>query len=197
MRKLGLALVLALAAASLVVAAGGASASSDVVGWVYVNDNTTGVNTVAGFDRHADGTLTPLAGSPFTIGGAGTGHGTASQGSLQRSADGRYLLAVDAGSNQNPLRARTASPSNKNFEGRGLDSGPLHVTTNRVRRWTSTATRRHIQADLAEIGAVASRGRDCARALRAKGKRRSRSPRVTHGCGVRTYPRPGSPSVLA
>src|SRR5262249_43090732 len=65
-----------------------------------VNDNTTGVNTVAGFDRHADGSLTPLPGSPFAAGGSGTGHGLASQGALQPSADGRYLLAVDAGSNE-------------------------------------------------------------------------------------------------
>ncbi len=100
MRNLGFAVVLALAAACLVVVVGGASASSGVVGSVYVNDNTPGVNTVAGFDRHADGTLTPIAGSPFAVGGAGTGHGIASQGSLQLSADGRYLLAVDAGSNQ-------------------------------------------------------------------------------------------------
>jgi 6-phosphogluconolactonase (cycloisomerase 2 family) len=90
-----------LAAAVLgAAAAAGAARSSDVVGRVYVNDNTTGVNTVAGFARHADGTLTPLAGSPFTAGGAGTGHGLASQGSLQRSADGRYLLAVDAASDE-------------------------------------------------------------------------------------------------
>ena len=73
---------------------------SRVVGHVYVNDNTAPVNTVAGFDRHADGSLTPIPGSPFAVGGAGTGHGDASQGSLQLSADGRYLLAVDAGSNQ-------------------------------------------------------------------------------------------------
>lgn len=32
--------------------------------------------------------------------GAGTGHGTGSQGSLQITRDGRYLLAVDAGRNQ-------------------------------------------------------------------------------------------------
>ena len=70
------------------------------VGQAYVNDNTTGVNTVAGFDRRADGSLTPIAGSPFAIGGAGTGAGLASQGALQLSSDGRYLLAVDAGSNQ-------------------------------------------------------------------------------------------------
>ena len=74
--------------------------SSDVTGHVYVNDNTTGTNTVAAFDRHADGTLTPEAGSPFAAGGAGTGAGLASQGALQISPDGRFLVAVDAGSNQ-------------------------------------------------------------------------------------------------
>jgi 6-phosphogluconolactonase len=73
---------------------------SPVVGHVYLDDNTTGTNTISGFDRHLDGSLTPLAGSPFTAGGAGTGAGLASQGAIQVSADGRFLLAVDAGSNQ-------------------------------------------------------------------------------------------------
>ncbi len=71
-----------------------------IVGQVYVNDNTAPVNTVAAFDRLADGTLTPVPGSPFVVGGSGTGHPDASQGSLELSSDGRYLLAVDAGSNQ-------------------------------------------------------------------------------------------------
>src|ERR1700741_4167593 len=84
---------------------GGASAdhrhqSAAVVGYVYVNDNTAGENTIAGFDRHADGTLTPIPGSPFRAGGAGSGVGLASQGALQLASDGRYLLAVDAASNQ-------------------------------------------------------------------------------------------------
>jgi hypothetical protein len=91
------ALVTGLAALATAAAA---APSSDVVGQLYVNDNTAGVNTVAGFDRHSNGTLTPIPGSPFAVGGAGTGHGVASQGSLQLSADGRYLLAVDAGSNE-------------------------------------------------------------------------------------------------
>ena len=51
---------------------------SPVVGHVYVNDNTKPANTIGAFDRHADGTLTPEAGSPFAAGGAGTGSGLAS-----------------------------------------------------------------------------------------------------------------------
>jgi 6-phosphogluconolactonase (cycloisomerase 2 family) len=106
LRRYRYAAVVALVVTGVVIASGDASASpggsaaSTVVGHLYVNDNTTGVNTVAGFDRNADGSLTPIAGSPFAVGGAGTGHATASQGSLQLSADGRYLLAVDAGSNE-------------------------------------------------------------------------------------------------
>ena len=96
--------LLGLVAAALGATAPAASArhhsSSSVVGHVYVNDNTTGTNTIAAFDRHADGSLTPEAGSPFTAGGAGTGSGLASQGALQVSPDGRFLIAVDAGSNQ-------------------------------------------------------------------------------------------------
>ncbi|HEX4719352.1 MAG TPA: beta-propeller fold lactonase family protein [Thermoleophilaceae bacterium] len=78
------------------LAAGGDS----VVGHVYLDDNTAGANTIAAFDRHADGSLTPVAGSPFSAGGAGTGSGLASQGAIQITDDGHFLLAVDAGSNQ-------------------------------------------------------------------------------------------------
>jgi 6-phosphogluconolactonase (cycloisomerase 2 family) len=77
----------------------GASAAAGVTR-VYTNDNTAGVNTVAGFQHNADGTLTALAGSPFVAGGAGTGTIIGSQGSLQSTADGRFILAADAGSNQ-------------------------------------------------------------------------------------------------
>jgi len=80
--------------------ASAATQGSPVVGHVYVNDNTAGTNTIGAFDRHANGTLTPQAGSPFAAGGAGTGAGLASQGALQISPDGRFLLAVDAGSDQ-------------------------------------------------------------------------------------------------
>src|SRR5207244_3985264 len=89
--------LLALVLTGFLAASAGASASQ-VVGHVYVNDNTAGTNTIAGFDRHADGSLTALPGSPFSTGGAGTGSGLGSQGALQATSDGRYLLAVDAGS---------------------------------------------------------------------------------------------------
>ncbi len=44
---------------------------SPVVGHVYLDDNTAGTNTISGFDRHLDGSLTPLPGSPFTAGDGG------------------------------------------------------------------------------------------------------------------------------
>jgi 6-phosphogluconolactonase (cycloisomerase 2 family) len=102
MKRYTLAVLCALAVAG--IAAGSGFAKPDKppkpVGQVYVNDNTAGTNTIAAFDRQADGSLTPTAGSPFSAGGAGTGKGTASQGALALSDDGHYLLAVDAGSNQ-------------------------------------------------------------------------------------------------
>jgi len=101
--------ILAASVCSLALSAFAAtSASADghtytprqAAGYVYVNDNTVGNNTLAGFERNASGSLTPLSGSPFATGGAGSGKGLTSQGALQASGNGRFLLAVDAGSNQ-------------------------------------------------------------------------------------------------
>ena len=77
-----------------------ASTASPVVGYTYVDGNTATANTIDGYARHTDGSLTAMAGSPFTAGGAGLGTGLASQGAIQVTQDGRYLLAVDTGSNQ-------------------------------------------------------------------------------------------------
>jgi 6-phosphogluconolactonase (cycloisomerase 2 family) len=68
--------------------------------YVYLDNNTAGANTISGFSRTPDGALTALPGSPFSAGGAGLGSGLASQGAIQTADHGRYLLAVDAGSNQ-------------------------------------------------------------------------------------------------
>lgn len=98
---------IAKATAVLAVAAGlggglssSVSAEEETAGHVYVNDNTAGTNTISALDRRADGSLTPISGSPFAAGGQGTGTIIGSQGALQLSTDGRYLIAVDAGSNQ-------------------------------------------------------------------------------------------------
>ena len=93
--------LIALAAVLTLGISGVASAHTGrVVGHVYVNQNTSPANTVAAFDRHADGSLTPVPGSPFATGGGGTGSVIGSQGALQLTRHGRYLLAVDPGSNQ-------------------------------------------------------------------------------------------------
>jgi hypothetical protein len=108
------------------------SAAPDVAGHVYVNDNTAGTNTIAGFDRHSDGSLTPIPGSPFDSGGQGTGIVVGSQGALQSSGDGRYLLAVDAGSNQvSVLRIRPDGALRR--VGRPVSSGgvePISIAVN-------------------------------------------------------------------
>src|SRR4029077_15997214 len=98
-RLAGLAAVVAALITGLTAGAGFA-AESPAVGHVYVNNNTAGRNTVAGFDRHADGSLTAIPGSPFAAGGAGTGAPFGAAGGPQETADGRYLLATDPASNQ-------------------------------------------------------------------------------------------------
>lgn len=97
----GMAAAAALSISGVSVAgAANADGGSPVVGHAYVNGNTVGANTVDVLDRHADGSLTPTAGSPVSIGGAGLGAGLGSQGAIEASPDGRFLLAVDAGSNE-------------------------------------------------------------------------------------------------
>jgi len=122
---------LALAGVAASISPAAASAASGVVGHVYVNDNTANANTVAGFDRHADGTLTPIPGSPFTTGGVGTGSGIGSQGALQASADGRYLLAADAGSDE--ISVLRIKPDGSLTEAGTVDSGgskPVSIAVN-------------------------------------------------------------------
>jgi 6-phosphogluconolactonase len=95
-----LAASIGLLGAATAATAASASTTSPVVGYTYIDGNTAAANTIDGYARHADGSLTAMAGSPFAAGGAGLGTGLASQGAIQATQDGRYLLAVDAGSNQ-------------------------------------------------------------------------------------------------
>jgi 6-phosphogluconolactonase len=105
------------------VAGASTAPTSPVTGYVYVNDNTPGTNTIAGFARHADASLTPLAHSPFVAGGAGTGASLASQGAIQITADGKFIVAADAGSNQVSVLRVKQDGSLKLLPGRVAPSG--------------------------------------------------------------------------
>jgi 6-phosphogluconolactonase (cycloisomerase 2 family) len=78
-------------------------------GAVFAMTNPNGAaNAVVMFDRDAHGALTPVAGSPFATGGdggkrSGPADPLKSQGSLMLTQDGRWLLAVNAGSNSNSI----------------------------------------------------------------------------------------------
>ena len=99
-RVASLAGVLALSVAGAGTTVEHAFADQGVVGYVYVNDNTAGANTVAAYAESPNGSLTALPGSPYAVGGVGFGKGLGSQNSIEASSDGRYLLVADGGSNQ-------------------------------------------------------------------------------------------------
>src|SRR2546423_5336641 len=71
--------------------------AADAPGAVYALTNQAGGNTVAVYTRAADGSLTWLGG--VATGGSGAGSSLGSQGALALSDDGRWLFAVNAGSN--------------------------------------------------------------------------------------------------
>ncbi len=78
--------------------AGSTGAQASDAGAVYTLTNSAAGNSVAVFDRAADGTLT--AAGTFATGGVGTGAGLGSQGALVLNESNRWLFAVNAGSNE-------------------------------------------------------------------------------------------------
>jgi 6-phosphogluconolactonase (cycloisomerase 2 family) len=75
-----------------------AHADSFAVGAVYTETNAAAGNSVVAFNRGADGNLQP--GVAYATGGNGLGSALGSQGAVKLSAGGRWLLAVNAGSNE-------------------------------------------------------------------------------------------------
>jgi 6-phosphogluconolactonase (cycloisomerase 2 family) len=75
----------------------GASAAADAPGAVYTLTNDAASNAIAVFARSADGALTWQANVP--TGGTGAGSSLGSQGAIALSDDGRWVFAVNAGSN--------------------------------------------------------------------------------------------------
>jgi 6-phosphogluconolactonase (cycloisomerase 2 family) len=87
---------LALGAITLTIVAAAANAAGDN-GGVFVLTNEAAGNKVATYSRASNGALTFL--NSVATGGLGSGAGLGSQGAVQLSADGQWLLAVNAGSN--------------------------------------------------------------------------------------------------
>ena len=84
---------LGLAASSTVVTAVG---TPPAPGAVYTATNGAATNEILVYDRAGNGQLTHMA--TVATGGAGTGSGLGNQGGLRITADGRFLLVVNAGS---------------------------------------------------------------------------------------------------
>jgi 6-phosphogluconolactonase (cycloisomerase 2 family) len=72
------------------------SAQAATPGSIYVLSNSASANQVLAFERAADGSVGPM--TAWSTGGTGTGGGLGSQGALAQS--GRWLLAVNAGSDE-------------------------------------------------------------------------------------------------
>ena len=87
--------------------ASAAALTADAPGAVYALTNQASGNAVAIFDRGADGSLSWS--SNVATGGTGAGSGLGSQGALALSDDGRWLFAVNAGSNDVSAFQVTAS----------------------------------------------------------------------------------------
>jgi 6-phosphogluconolactonase len=105
---------------------------------VFVQTNDAERNEIVAFGRGADGTPTPLG--SFATGGRGTGEAhLPSQGSLKVTADGRFLLVANAGSNDlsvleigaEGLTARSRVPSGGSTPVSIAVHGPVAYVANR------------------------------------------------------------------
>jgi 6-phosphogluconolactonase len=95
----------------------GPAAAQEAVGAVYTLSNDASGNAVVVLNRAADGTLSSAGSVP--TGGLGSGGGLGSQGAIVLSDDGRWLIGVNAGSDDvsvfavgsNGLRLTDVEPS--------------------------------------------------------------------------------------
>src|SRR6266516_5471638 len=112
-----------LAADRAVDIAPSAAVSADAPGAVYALTNQAAGNAVAMYARAADGTLTWL-GSVAT-GGSGAGSSLGSQGAVALSDDGRWLFAVNAGSND--VSVFSVGPAGLALASRTASGGTLPI----------------------------------------------------------------------
>lgn len=104
----------------------GVAAAAGDSGAVYTLTNSAAGNEVAIFNRAADGTLT--AAGTVATGGLGTGGGLGSQSALTLSANHKWLLAVNAGSNE--ISVLAVSPTGLTLVDKVASGGvrPISVT---------------------------------------------------------------------
>ena len=107
-------------------AARDANVSADLTGpgTVYTLTNQVAGNSVAVFTRAADGTLS--AAGIVATGGTGTGAGLGSQGAVALSDDGRWLFAVNAGSND--VSVFSVGPAGLALASRTASGGTLPIS---------------------------------------------------------------------
>ena len=111
---------------ALAATVGSAALTADVPGVVYALTNQASGNAVAMFARSADGTLSWLG--TVSTGGAGAGSGLGSQGALALSDDGRWLFAVNAGSNDITAFRATASGISQTSRVASGGTEPISIT---------------------------------------------------------------------
>jgi len=112
------------AAALQAARAADVSAGVSDPGAVYTLTNQVGGNAVAVFARGADGRLT--AAGTVSTGGTGTGASLGSQSAVTLSDDGRWLFAVNAGSND--VSVFSVSPAGLALASRTASGGTLPIS---------------------------------------------------------------------
>ena len=98
-----------IAAATLGMTGAPQAETSDAIGAVYTATNRAAGNEILMFDRAADEGLTYV--NAFATGGAGSGNGLGNQGGITMTADGKFLIAVNAGSHDISVLQTTSDGS--------------------------------------------------------------------------------------
>jgi uncharacterized protein (TIGR03000 family) len=108
----------------------GESSAAPAVGHLYTLDNDPRQNGIVVLGHHADGSLSPVAGSPFATQGKGlTGGDIDEQGAIRVHGD--FVLAVNPGSNSVAVLRKMADGKLRPVAGSPFPSGgstPLSLT---------------------------------------------------------------------
>jgi 6-phosphogluconolactonase len=115
-------------AVAITFAITGAPQAQTSGGAVYTASNSAAGNQVLMFDRNAEGGLTPV--NAFATGGTGSGNGLGNQGGVTLTADGKFLLVVNAGSHD--VSVLETTPNGLILRDRKPSGGqrPISVTVN-------------------------------------------------------------------